>query len=161
MSHNLAGITENAGIEQTDSHLWVRCRGCQGEVGVPQDWQDDTVECPSCREVLQVRGKILYRPPAEAMPAVAPPQTALTGPSAEDLATINRKAEVSLVWGLLSVFLGWTFFVPLLGFCYYCDAFSLANKAKVPVPGKGFAGMLLSLLMGGIHMTVLISRLSR
>jgi hypothetical protein len=161
MSQTVAGITEKAGSERPDSHLWVRCRGCKGEVGVPQDWQDATVECPSCREVLQVRGKILYRPPVEAKPAAAPPQMAPARPSAEDLATINRKAEVSLVWGLLSIFLGWTFFVPLLGFCYYCDTFSLANKAKVPVPGKGFAGMLLSLLMGGLHLAVLIARMSR
>src|SRR4051794_41063871 len=49
----------------TEGYLWLKCKGCSGEVGIPTDLNEPTVECPQCGQSVQVRGRVLYRPASQ------------------------------------------------------------------------------------------------
>jgi hypothetical protein len=134
-------------VAQPEDHRWFTCRGCQGAVGVPLDWRDNTVECPECNASVQVNCKVLYRPPAAA------PSTTAVGPAIQKSASheLSSKSQSALVLGIASIVLGWTFVVPLIGMCYYWEAASHAEKEKIPVPGKATVGIALSLVFGVIQ----------
>jgi hypothetical protein len=128
MSHEAGGTnTASSGAHRTASedYLWISCRGCGGEVGVPSNWDDPGVACPSCGLTVQVHGRVLYRPPVSGSPmtpsARQPPTTTVLprppqpGPGLE----LCGAADWAMAWGILSVLLGWTVMVPLLGLNYY------------------------------------------
>ncbi len=44
---------------------WIKCPGCDGEVGVPDGWTEALVKCPNCTASVAVEpeGHIQWRPP--------------------------------------------------------------------------------------------------
>jgi DNA-directed RNA polymerase subunit RPC12/RpoP len=146
-----------------DDYLWIKCKGCGGEVGFPANWDDPGVECPSCGLTIPVHGRILYRPVVSGLPSLAPtPQLPTTtvfpspiqrGPSLE----LAGMADWTLTWGILSIVLGWTVLVPLLGLIHYLGALHLAEKEKIQVPRKALVGNILSLLFGTVQTIALIA----
>src|SRR5450755_1656501 len=137
-------IAPSSGTRRTapEEYLWIKCGGCDGEVGVPSDRDDAGVECPSCGLAVQVHGRVLYRPPASPAQGVAPtaeppictqlPISLLKSPSLQ----LGRKSDAAMIWGIMSVVLGWTAIVPIFGLAYYCDASTMAEKEGMPVPRK-------------------------
>jgi hypothetical protein len=64
--------------DRCEAFRWIRCEGCRGEVGIPSDWNESTVDCPECGMAVQVLGRVLYRtvqPVAHSVPQQAPPPT--------------------------------------------------------------------------------------
>lgn len=73
-----------------EDHHWIRCGGCSGEVGIPLDWSENSVECPECGSAIQVTGRVLYRPAAlPERPASSRVPASRKAPSVE----LGRKAE--------------------------------------------------------------------
>jgi hypothetical protein len=150
----------------TDDHLWMKCRGCGGEVGVPSNWGNPAVQCPSCKLTMQVQGEVLFRPPTHGIAnfAAAPQSATLTNsqhsllqsPSLE----LGRESDWAMVWGILSVVLGWTVLVPLFGLVGYGEASTLARKEGVPIPRRAIVGLILSLLFGTVQTIALVARLT-
>ena len=142
--------------DQGEDCRWIRCRGCGGEVGIPSSWTDSNVACPQCGQVVQAKGGILYRPAVQTVP---PPQRrqalapTAKGPSLELLQACDKV----MVCGILSVVLGWTIIVPLLGICGYSVISEQAKKEQVLVPGKATLGLVLSLLFGAVQGLALIA----
>jgi hypothetical protein len=134
-----------------EDYRWIQCNGCGGAVGIPTDWTDNTVECPRCRLPVHVRGRVVYRPPAQARSATGPQNRQ---PSLE----LIRKADSAMVYGIVSVLLGWTIIVPVSGVLTFNEASDMAKKEQVLVPGKATVGLVLSLLFGVSQGLVLISR---
>lgn len=150
----------------SEDYLWIKCRGCGGEVGVPSDWEGPGVECPSCGLTVQVQGRVLYRPPASSPPNVAaaaqPPtrtQPLTSFPKSPSL-ELGRQSDWTMVWGIVSVVLGWTVLVPILGLLCYAEASATARKDGVPVPRKAIVGLILTLLFGGVQTMALIAHLT-
>jgi hypothetical protein len=121
---------------------WIKCRGCKGEVGIPSDWSEQLVECPQCGLQLRVHGKVLYRPsvegpsPARAhflenaeKPRSRPRQRV---PSLE----LGRTADHTLILGIVSILLGWTVIIPLIGWLVYLEAAQLAKRNKSLFRGR-------------------------
>lgn len=149
----------------SEEYLWIKCRGCGGEVGVPSDWDGPGVQCPSCGLTVQVHGKVLYRPPASSPQNVAPAaesptrtQPAVSVPKSPSL-ELGRKSDGAMVCGILSVVLGWTVLVPFVGIAFYSDASVMAEKERIPVPRKAVVGLILSLLFGTIQTIAMIAHL--
>jgi hypothetical protein len=143
-------------------YWWISCQGCDGEVGVPSDWDEDVLNCPSCGANVQVKGRVLYRPKAVgvtreiqlAQPAAVPALSKLTN------LELARASEAALVCGILSIVLGWTFITPIIGVCKYCEALHMAKEDAVPTPAKATVGLVLSLLFGIVQGLAVIHRLS-
>jgi len=127
-----------------EDHRWIKCTGCKGDVGIPSDWTESTADCPQCGTAVQVKGGVLYRPPVQSNPLPAQQQPATRTPSLD----LNRLADWVMVWGVLSVVLGWTFLTPFFGICVYIDASRMAKKEQVLVPSKATIGLVLCLLFG-------------
>lgn len=149
------GITTGLS-EKASTVCWISCHGCKGEVGIPEDWNQNSVECPSCGERVIVSGQILYRPPSvkPVGPVVDSAQLAVTTPSLE----LQRKADLTLTWGVVSIVLGWTIIVPLIALCVYLETSDLAKKEQVPTPGKSMTGLILALLFGIVQGLAVISK---
>ena len=142
----------SASTDHCEDYQWIRCKGCKGEVGIPSDWPADTVECPQCGMAVQLwihlHGKVLYRPAQGDAPQVQSEETATAPAFSSPSADLCHQAELVLMWGILSVVLGWTFIVPLTGLRVYNEAFATARKERVPVPWKATLGLGLALLFG-------------
>jgi hypothetical protein len=170
VSHETNG-TDGAslGIQRTaaDDYIWIKCRGCRGEIGVPSDWNDPGAECPSCGLIIQVHGRMLYRPPASGQvtnaPIAQPPNTNVGSIPIQSRPSLGlgQTSDGALLWGILSVVLGWTVIVPLIGFCYYWNVTEAAQSESVPVPRKAFVGVILSLLFGAAQTIAMIAHLSQ
>lgn len=145
------------GATTAEACQWIKCRGCGGEVGIPAGWPENEVECPECGLTVQIKGKVLYRPPSAPPAPLTAPVLAPRGPSLE----LIRKADMPMICGILSVVLGWTFIVPIFGICGYSDTFSMAKKEQVPVPGKATVGLVLCLLFGAAQGLAVISRFAK
>jgi hypothetical protein len=91
---------------------------------------------------VQLGGKVLYRP-AQGDPV---PVRKPASPTAS--LELNRQADWVLIFGVLSVVLGWTVLVPFFGLCCYLWAYDTAKSERVLVPSKATIGLLLSLLFG-------------
>jgi DNA-directed RNA polymerase subunit RPC12/RpoP len=151
----------------SEDYLWIKCRGCGGEVGVPSEWDEPDVECPSCGLTVQVQGRVLYRPPVSSPQNVAPaaelptrtqpPTTFPKSPSLE----LGGRADWAMTWGILSVALGWTVLVPLLGLHYYLLAANSAQNEGVQLPRKALVGVILSLPFGAVQTIALIAHLNK
>jgi hypothetical protein len=146
-------------------YRWIKCVGCGGEVGIPSDWSASTVECPKCGLSVQVGGGILYRPPA---PVQRPelfrrPDSDSSSPSPQPVRQssgslyLAGKAQATLILGVMSVVLGWTFIIPFIGCAQYLDTSTQAEKENVPVPGKATAGLILCLIFGIAQTIAVIS----
>lgn len=135
--------------KEQESHRWVKCRGCGGEIGIPTDWKDDTVECPECREQVRVNGKVLYRP-AEETQAPQTPLVQVIAPSIKKTPSLKleKAADSALTWGIVCIVLGWTIIIPLLSLYQYCEVSSKADKEQLRVPTKARVGLILTLLFG-------------
>src|SRR5260370_41940449 len=48
---------------QGEAYRWIKCEGCDGRIGIPADWNENTVICPKCESVVPVNGRVLYLPP--------------------------------------------------------------------------------------------------
>jgi hypothetical protein len=94
---------------------------------------------------VQVKGGVLYRPP-QAVPPSPKAVTEIVHPSPS--LELTRHADWVLSWGVLSIVLGWTVVVPLIGVCAYIDASSMAKKEQMPVPVKATISLVLCLLFG-------------
>jgi len=141
-------------------YRWIKCAGCGGEVGVPPDWKENTVQCPHCGSVHYVGSSVLYRPPTpvqqpevhrrpvsdSSIPSPAPASQPV--PKTTGSLELAGEAQTTLILGVLSVVLGWTFIFPILGVWAYLGTSYIANEEHVPVPGKATAGLILSLLFG-------------
>jgi hypothetical protein len=150
-----ASVTDGVPSALREDYRWIRCKGCKGEVGIPSDWSQDTVDCPQCGMAVQVRGGVLYRPPIQAdPPPVQQPVTAVAHPTPS--LKLSGRAISSMVWGLLSVGLGWTVIVPFIGLCCYLFASETAKEERVLVPWQGTLGLALSLLFGAAQGLVVI-----
>jgi hypothetical protein len=145
--------------DQSEDYRWIRCRGCKGEVGIPSDWPHDTVECPQCGMAVQVwihvHGKVLYRPAQGDAPQMQSGETA-TLLASSPRPELSHQAELVLIWGILSVVLGWTFIVPLTGLCMYNEAFTMARTQRVLVPWKATLGLGLALLFGAAQSLAIV-----
>lgn len=148
--------------ESQESHRWVKCKGCGGEIGIPANWEDETVECPECREQVRVHGKVLYRKPAD-QKAPEPAFVQVVAPSIKKTPSLEleKEADSALTFGILSIFLGWTFIVPFIGLCQYLGASSMADKEKVRVPTKATTGLILSIVFGACQGLAVISHLCK
>jgi hypothetical protein len=138
--------------DHAEDYRWIKCKRCKGELGIPSDWPQDTVECPQCGTAVQVwihvHGKVLYRP-AQGEASQTQSEATTTAPGPRSPSTeLSHQAEIVLMWGILSVALGWTFMVPLTGLRVYNEAFAMARKERVPVPWKATLGLGLALLFG-------------
>jgi hypothetical protein len=153
------------GVQRTasDAYIWIKCRGCGGEIGVPSNWNDPAVQCPSCKLAMQINGRVLFRPPTAGSGNFAPsPQSTTQNPFAIPVPKspsleLGQHADWAMSWGILSVVLGWTVIVPVLGIIYYLGASYLAEKEKVSVPRKALVGIILSLLFGAVQTIALIA----
>jgi len=146
---------------------WIKCRGCKGEIGVPSALRERQIECPGCGLVHKLSETILFRPPAPAVTAPAPPPLAPTRqpepqnqPAMASVALL-RNADVTLNWGIASIVLGWTILVPLIGFIYYSAVADEAKKENTLVPGKATIGLVLSLLFGVAQGAAMIAHANR
>ena len=168
MSHETKGMDgASLGVQRTasDAYIWIKCRGCGGEIGVPSDWNDPGAECPSCGLTTQVHGRILYRPPTSGQvstaPVAHPPPTTTVLPipiQSRPSLELGHKSDCVLLVGILSVVLGgWTVIVPLIGFYSYCCVIEIAKAESVPVPRKAFVGVILSLLFGTVQTITMIA----
>ena len=136
--------------DHPEDYRWIVCRGCKGEVGIPSDWTADTIDCPECGMAVRVRGCLLYRPPIQGEPRPLPKPVAVVARPTPSL-ELSRKAIGSMVCGILSVGLGWTVLVPLIGLFCYLSASDTAKEERVLVPWQGTVGLVLSLLFGGVQ----------
>ncbi len=161
----------------SEDYWWIECVGCGGDVGTPLDWKETSVECPECGYSVQINRRVLYRPPVRSAPAQSPeptrkdhpdrvhvPLPVRTAPDVPATTTtvasaiqktqsveLGRQAERTLIWGIASIVLGWTFIVPICCFCSYSETSEVAKKERVPVPGKATTGLILSLLFGVVQ----------
>jgi ribosomal protein S27E len=168
MSHetNSADVA-SLGAKRTasDAYLWIKCRGCGGEIGVPSHWDNPAVQCPSCKATMQVQGGVLFRPPTPGSVNFAPaPQSTTQNPFAIPLPKspsleLVRESDGAMFWGILSVVLGWTVFVPVCGLAYFAGASTTAQKEGIPIPRRAIVGLILSLLFGTVQTIALIARL--
>lgn len=130
----------------SEEYLWIKCRGCGGEVGVPSDWDEPGVQCPDCELTVQVHGRVLYRPPASGRPttlsARQPPITTVlpNAPLPNLSLELSGAADWAMAWGILSVLLGWTVIVPLLGINYYVRSV-LGERARPSCSAEGSSGL--------------------
>lgn len=92
-------------------------------------------------------------------PSVAP--VVSRGASAEPSVALLRMADAALIWGCLSIVLGWTVFVPAIGVDRYSDAAKQAKKEDVPVPAKATVGLLLALLFGIVQTLTMARQILR
>jgi DNA-directed RNA polymerase subunit RPC12/RpoP len=60
--------------EANRSYRWILCKGCDGEVGIPSDYIENSLECPNCQAKVIVAGMVLFRPPAKTKPPSRPNQ---------------------------------------------------------------------------------------
>jgi len=167
VSHETNGTDVNSlGVQRTASedYVWIKCRGCGGEVGVPSNWDNPAVQCPSCKATTQVQGGVLFRPPSPGGVIFAPsPQSAtLTNPQYALLKSpsleLGRQSDWTMIWGILSIVLGWTMLVPLFGFMGYGEVSKLAGRETIPIPRRAIVGLILSLLFGIVQTIALIAR---
>ena len=70
---------------------------------------------------------------------------------------LGRESDSTLIWGILSVVLGWTVLVPGYAILCYVYASHLAEKERVPVPRKAIVGLILALLFGAMQTIALIA----
>ena len=153
-------------VRSTD-HRWLKCSGCRGDIGIPSDWVQSTVDCPQCGTAAHLPGRVLYRPAADGQPTGSHEprpscSTPVVPPSARRASLeLGRKADGALTCGILSVLLGWTVLVPFVGLCFYNEALTLAKNERVPVPGKATTGLILSLLFGIAQGLAVLIRLNR
>jgi DNA-directed RNA polymerase subunit RPC12/RpoP len=166
MSHETNGAdAASLGVQRTaaDDYIWIKCRGCGGEIGVPSDWNDPGAECPSCGLIIQVHGRVLYRPPTSgSVNSALGPQSATQNPFAIPVPKspsleLGRQSDWTMIWGILSVVLGWTVMVPLIGLCPYYEASTLARKEGIPIPRRAIVGLILSLLFGTVQTIAMIA----
>jgi DNA-directed RNA polymerase subunit RPC12/RpoP len=166
-------------------YRWIVCKGCDGEVGIPSDYSENSVECPNCQAKALVAGKVLFRAPAKAKPgpnpisaflesdewvppvqpvvpapapvAAKPSPTRPTAPSLD----LQRKADGVLIAGFLCIVFGWTAIVPLLTVFGFLSASEDAKKEKVLIPGNATVGLVLAILFGGVQTLAIISQVSK
>jgi hypothetical protein len=154
--------TSSAPQDGTGPYRWIRCGGCHGEIGIPPDWKERSVECPKCETWVQVKanGQVVYRPPGEAAqrPSHSGPSTAPAAAPGSPSLDLIRQADKAMISGILSIILGWTFIVPFFGVCMYYETAKLAKEESVLVPGKATVGLVLSLLFGIAQGIVLIAK---
>jgi hypothetical protein len=142
-------------------YRWIRCVGCEGEIGIPATWESDTADCPQCGTQVRVNGRLQYRPPSRPtpLPVATPPATiALRAPKAPSV-ELQRKADGAMIFGIVCIFFGWTVLVPICSLCYFCDnVSSLARKEGVPVPVRATIGLILTLTFGAMQTLAIIIR---
>ena len=51
-------------VANTMTSRWIKCPQCRGEVGLPLEWAESTVECPKCATTLSTepRPEVKWRP---------------------------------------------------------------------------------------------------
>jgi hypothetical protein len=143
-------------------YRWVKCIGCEGEIGVPATWEGDTADCPQCGTQVRVDGRLHYRPPSRPTPlptAKPPASIALPAPKVPSV-DLQREADRAMILGILCVFFGWTVLVSLFSLCYYSDVSSLAKKEGIPVPLRATIGLIFTLVFGGMQTLALIVKLN-
>lgn len=143
---------------QAEDYQWIKCKGCGGEVGIPQEWSENRVECPQCEVAIQVKGRVLYRPCNGQSVNNSTTSTVVAQARTPSLDLI-RKSDKVMICGILSIVLGWTVLVPLFGICEYGDVSKMAKKEQVLIPGKAIAGLVLALLFGVVQALPLIVHL--
>jgi hypothetical protein len=133
-----------------ESYVWLTCRGCDGDVGIPSSVQSGSVECPGCGSELKINGRVLYQPPKR---AVAANEIQATVPSLD----LVRKADRIMLLGLSCIVLGWTMIVPFITLVIYLECSEEAGKEKIVTPGKAKFGLVLAVLFGVVQGFMIIS----
>jgi hypothetical protein len=89
----------------SEDYRWIDCQGCDGEVGVPPDWNEHILNCPSCGASVQVKRTLLYRQKATQASSGEP-----SSPSVEPMAQlpceIASAPKWMKPWGWLLTWLG-------------------------------------------------------
>jgi hypothetical protein len=140
-------------VEFPDGHRWLKCIGCKGEVGLPHDWDEPSVSCPRCGEVIITNPKILYRPEERPAPPPVPPRPPLSLPLQPTAAgpSLIGKADVALAWGVACMFFGWTVIVPLISVCCLLNVNSAAKAQNAAYPTRAVIATILTVTFGFIQ----------
>jgi hypothetical protein len=162
-SNSATGVSEpNAANSQSEDYRWIKCLGCAGNVGIPLDWKENTVECPHCGLSIQGRTRFLYRPAPDQAPAISSaPASAVASSQKVPSLDLANKSQTTMLWGIASIVLGWTIVVPVLTLCLYCDTSTIAEKERLQVPGKATFGLVLALLFGVVQGFAAIAHLAK
>lgn len=86
---------------------------------------------------------------------VRPPRD-LREPKIDKSVEHSHGADAVLLWGVASVLLGWTFFVPIAGLVCFVGLRSQCQKDHVPTPGRALVGAILAILFGTAHAALVL-----
>jgi hypothetical protein len=171
-------------------YRWVKCTGCGGEVGIPSDRTDGTVKCPQCKATVAIYDEgLIYRPPAlapaqvqtapltrdeynglvkaasqssaPASPPPSAPRLTVSTPQQSASLELSRAADKAMIWGILSIILGWTIIVPIICLCIYAATCEQARKEHTPTPTRATVGLILALLFGIVQGLTMIAHLAK
>jgi hypothetical protein len=73
---------------------------------------------------------------------------------------LGRTAHKALIWGIFSIFFGWTIIVPIISFCYCVDTSAQAKLEQVPNPTRATVAVILTILFGLFYGLSLLIHLS-
>ena len=136
--------------------VWRLCPDCGGQIGATTAYLGQNVCCPGCGSKVfleaDLKPGILFRPPAR--PSVTPA-------GYESSLKLRKAADTCLGWGLASIALGWTVFIPLVSLFVFLNTCDIAKAEKTPVPTKAWWGLGLTLIFGAIEIINMIAYMNR